>query len=48
MDEKNLTSQTESVGQESEAEIEDLEVGAEADRVAGGLRKSGDPEDGGN
>jgi hypothetical protein len=48
MDEKNLTSQTEPVGQEPEADIEDLEVGAEADHVAGGLRKSGDPEDGGN
>jgi hypothetical protein len=48
MDEQNITSQTEPAGQEPEAEVEDLEVGAEADRVAGGARKSGDPEDGGN
>jgi hypothetical protein len=50
MDEQKITPQTD--GPEPEADVEDLEVGAEADGVAGGatagLHKSGDPEDGGN
>jgi len=50
MSEQEITPQTE--GLEPEPDVEDLEVGAESDRVAGGaaatLHKSGDPEDGGN
>jgi hypothetical protein len=48
MTENDVTPQTEPPGQELDADVEDLEVGAEADRIAGGFLKSGDPEDGGN
>jgi hypothetical protein len=47
MDEQKIAAQNESA--DPEADIEDLDVGAsEADQIAGGFLKSGDPEDGGN
>jgi len=50
MDEPKITSQPERPQRESD--IEDLEVGTEADRVSGGAsaapHRSGDPEEGGN
>ncbi|MFZ0043563.1 MAG: hypothetical protein WAK93_19800 [Solirubrobacteraceae bacterium] len=49
MDEQKTAPETDPAGQD--LEVEDLDVGADADKVAGGKQniiKSGDPEDGGN